>query len=517
MAYPTLQYWLLPIIGSLEPEERLTLVRRASVPGLDITGGTQFQLSTDTSRLNERGRENALDQTLRILRERLDGIGIIEFDIRRTEGQSIEITVPISADTVMIRRLLTHNGRLTFRLFKDGPEVQRLRERIDAALSQLTQGYSLGQASTGRPFSDRLASLTIDEGIADIVVEEQSYPVVRAMLADTTVQMAIQAFNRANPPAAMFVWAPEPVERNGRRYYPLYVVNRDPDLVGSPLEAAQVSEASQVTADIAPFAVRIQLNDSGREDLTNISSANVGKRLATGLNNRILMTLPIQGRISDGRTEIPGGESIEEARILATALESGMLPLDVTITSNEAVLPMLEGGLDAARHGGQSGLMALLLLMIFFVILYKGSGAVAAFGVAFHLLMTAAILRLFIIAGITPLVTLSSLVSIVLSLVIFAGMHIFLFERIREELQEQNSPRNAITQSFEFMTKILFRTYGILILLSILFIIMGKGPLLDAALTLLAGTAAGLITIQFSTRTLLTTAVDSWNLTKLSI
>jgi len=501
----------------MEPEERSTLVRRASIPGLDITGGTQFQLSTDTSRLNERGRENALDQTLRILRERLDGIGIIEFDIRRTGEQSIEITVPISADTVMIRRLITHNGKLTFRLFKDGPEVQRLRERIDSALSQTTQVYPTEQASTGRPFSDRLASLTIDEGIADIVVEEQSYSTVRAILADTTVLKAVQAFNRANPPAAMFVWAPEPVERNGRRYYPLYVVNRDPDLVGSPLEAAQVSEASQVTADIAPFAVRIQLNDSGREDLTNISSANVGKRLATGLNNRILMTLPIQGRISDGRTEIPGGETIEEARTLATALESGMLPLDLKITRTEAVLPMLEGGLDAARHGGQSGLIALLVTMTFFIVLYRGSGAVAAFGVVFHLLMTAAILRLCIIAGVTPLVTLSSVVSIVLALVIFAGMHIFLFERIREELQEQNTPRNAITEAFQFMTRILFRTYGILILLSVLFIIMGKGPLLDAALTLLAGMVAGLITIQLFTRTLLTTAVDHWNLTKLSI
>ncbi|MBT5874364.1 MAG: hypothetical protein HOH43_13170 [Candidatus Latescibacteria bacterium] len=499
-----------------EAENPSNLMQMASVPGLDLVGGYQLVLDVDTNTLNERGRNNAVDETIRILRARLDGIGIIEFGVTKISEQSIEARVPVSADTAMIRTLLTHNGRLSFRLFKSGDEVQRLRERIDGALAPPVVD-STGQVINVRPFSDRLASLIIDEGIADIVVEDDALADVRSMLADTSVQKSIRAFNRANPPAAKFVWSPVPVERNGKLYHPLYVVNRDPDLVASPLETAQVGEASDMTADRAPFAVRVLLNDAGREDLTTISSANVGKRLATTLNDEILMTLPIQGRISDGRTEIPGGSTIAEARILATALSSGELPAKVTLASSEAVPARLQGSDTSPWNGLRSGLIALLLLAMVFIIAYKGTGLVAVLAIFFQLLMTGMFLRLCIISGITPLLTLSSLVSIALSLLVFAGLHIYLFERLRDALVDEGNPRNACIAALEQIKPAQFGTYGVLIVLSIVFIIVGTGPLLDGALTLLSGAAAGLVTVHFFTRTVLTIAVEHWNLTKMSI
>ncbi len=515
--FPTARLWILPRLGLSEVADPQSYMESASVPGVDLIGGYGFELVVSTSGLNDRGSEDAVRDTYRILRDRLDRIGIIEFDMERIGDAGIAVRLPVSADTALVKQLLTHNGRLEFRLFKDGAEVQRLRERIDNALTAAVANDSSGSALAGRPFSDRLASLTIDEGIADIVVEQAQYETVRSILADTSVQASVKAFNRANPPAAEFVWASETVVRAGKTYHPLYVVNRDADLVASPLETARVGEPSAVTQDLAAFAVRVLLSDAGREDLTNISSANVGKRLATSLNDEILMTLPIQGRISDGRTEIPGGETIAEARILAAALASGDLPTSVALVRSEYVSATAAGGPDVASAALASGVAALVLIIIILTLFYRGAGIVASAALLFQLLMTGMFLRLCIIAGITPLVSMASLVSIALSLILGTGMHIYVFHRIREGLSEDANVRSACQSAFETSTTVVFSTFGVVLLLSVLFMILGTGPLLDGALSLLSGAAAGLITLHFFTRTVITVVVEEWNLTKMSV
>lgn len=520
MIYPTIRLWSISDteLQQLSWDDRASMMQRAIVPGIDLMGGYRLHLTADTSNLNDRGRENTLNQLTDILRARLNGVGIIEPVVRRAGNQSIMVEVPASADTVSILRLLRHTGRLTFRLFKEGTEVQELRQRIDTALVKRAAADSIA----GRPpstvlFSEMLSSLIIDDGIADIVVEDRMVPAVRALLADSTVQEVIQAFNRANPPAGTFVWASKSADRSGRLFYPLYFVNQEPDVIGNPLTSAQVSDASPATADHGPYAVRVSLNDDGREDLTNVSSANIGKRLAIGLNEQTLTILMIQGRIPDGRAEIPGGKTLIEAQNLAVALQTGMLPLPISATVSEPIPPTVEGGTETVETGIMVGVVALLLVSILLILVYRVGGGVAILGLLFHFIMTGAILRLWIIAGITPLLTLSGVVGLILALILMIGTHILLFERIREELADQIAPRAAVVNAYDSVKPILIWIHGVILLLSLIFFVMGTGPVLDGALSLFSGVAASLLTVLLMTQTILKTATTEWNLSRLNM
>jgi protein-export membrane protein SecD len=516
LSYPTFRLWLYTPeeLLRLEPEQRADLVRRATVPGIDLAGGYRFRAMTDVARFTDFGRASILAHLRDFLRRRLDAVGILEATVREADEGSLEVDVPLSADTTLVRLLLTHTGSVTFHLFKDGAEVQQLRQRIDAALTQRALADTNATAPVARePFSGHLASLTLAAGIGDIVVPEASVPTVQALLADTTVQRVVRSFNLANPPAGAFVWASEPAEQEGRRFYPLYFVNKEADLVGQPLVDAQVSEASLSLAARTRYGMRLVLNDKGREDLANISSANVGNRMAVMMQDRILMTLPIQGRIADGRVELPGGATLEETRILAAILRSGLLPVEVRIAGAETIAPPMTGRTSGmALWGIPLGIAGLALLLA-----YRSAGALALVGIGYQLLMTCAVLRLWHIAGLTPLLTLSTLAGTGLSVLVLIGGHLAVFERIREALGENPNVKTAVAAALDGIRPFLIWLHAVLLVLALVFITVGTGAVVAFALGLFSGVGGSLATLALLTRTVLVTVSSEWHIPRLSI
>lgn len=519
LSYPTIRYWTMSseTMRNMPEQERLSLMRRAAVAGIDLAGGYRFEITADASALSERGQATALNQIADILRKRLYDIGIIEARVHYPGGNTLIAETPVSADTVLIRRLLGYSGLLTFHLFKDGTETQALRQRIDAALAARAASDSAVEAASVASFSGLLASMTIEPGVNDIVVAEENTPAVRVLLADSTVQSEIQAFNRANPPPGGFLWAEDPVMRAGRPYYPLYFVKQEPDIVGNPLAGARVTETTVETSSRLPFAVRVLLNEEGRDDLTNISSANVGKRLAIAVNNQVITTLTILGRIPDGQAEIPGGETLDRARVMAVALESGVLPLTVKVTPGVPIGPSVDGGAAAVRPGATAIGIGFLLTSIVLLARYRVSGAIAVLGLVFHLAMTGAVLRLWIIAGITPVLTLSGFIGLGFSVLLVTGSHILIFEQLRERLAEAQTPRNAVIETFASVTPSLAWLHATILAVAAAFIGTGAGPVMNGAIAAFSGTAASLLTSLFMTRTLFTLATREWTPDRLSV
>lgn len=451
---------------------------------------------------------------MQIWRTRLLDFGILESDIRSVGDGTFQIRVPISADTNLIQRMLQQSGRVTLHLFKDGAEVQALRQRIDTALEQRAAADT-----TGRPFdgglSRWLASLSLDGEISDIVVKEENLTAVRTLLADSTVKRAIRAYNLANPPAGAFTWASEPVERDGQLFYPLYFINQDIDLNAQPLEDAQVDEASEVTAFRGAYAVRMILQEDGREGLANLSEANTGSRLAVKMDDEVHITFTIQGRIPDGRVEAPGGQTVDEARALSALLTTDILPVDVVVSDTKAIVAV--NGDSSVQSGLTATAATILILGLFLIIAYRASGAVAAVGFLFHLIMTGAILRLWIFAGITPLLSQASLVAVLLSLLVSTFVHIWYFERLKSTITEESAVRQAVSVSFENVHPAILWLHVLLLMISIGFVVIGIEALANFGLAMFAGIGGSLLTFLLWTRTLLSAAVENWHLKKLSI
>lgn len=552
---PTIRLWLSSpeSIEALAPEERQALYSQSTVPGIDLAGGYRLTVSMDLSRFTERGRTRAVEGLVENWRRRLNAFGISEPIITAWENDTFEIVVPLSADTGLVSRIIRESGEITLHLFKDGAEVQALRQRIDDALRERASDVAAstaaasdvaasdvaassagadGQESAGPggsasadpegsastapgEFSALLARITVEEGIGDIAVREDNLDTVKAILAESTVQAGIRAFNLANPPAGAFAWASEPVERGGRLFHPLYFINQDVDLTVQPVASAVVSDAT-VTANRGAYAVRLFLQDEGRESLANLSSANAGNRVAIKMNGQVYVTLNIQGRIPDGRIEVPGGESLDEARALAVILESESPPLDVALQERaaDAPSPLGEGAAESAAGAGAIGLG---LLCALFVVRYRAAGLLFVTGMLHYLIMTGAVLRLWNIAGIAPYFTLAGVVGLLGTVLVFASVHLWIFEYLRAESGTESSVRQDVMGSLEKIRPVLVWTHVMLLLVSVSLVVVGTDAVVNFGLVLFSGAAGSLLTCLCWTNMLLSSLVADWQIRKLSV
>lgn len=512
---PTIRLWFSSpeSIEALSPEERKVLYGQSTVPGIDLAGGYRLVAGMDLSRYTERGRARAVEGLVENWRRRLNAFGISEPVIAARENDTFEIIVPLSADTGLVSRIIRESGEITLHLFKDGAEVQALRQRIDDALRERASAVA---ASDGPgAFSALLARITVEEGIGDIAVREDNLVAVKAILADSTVQAGIRAFNLANPPAGAFAWASEPVERGGRLFHPLYFINQDVDLNVQPVVSAVVSDAS-VTANRGAYAVRLFLQDEGRESLANLSSANAGNRVAIKMNGQVYVTLNIQGRIPDGRIEVPGGDALEEARALAVILEFASPALDVALLDQAAdeLSPLGEGAVDSAAGAGAIGLG---LLCAMFVIRYRAAGLLFVTGMLHYLIMTGAVLRLWNIAGIAPYFTLAGAVGSLGAVLVFVSVHLWIFEYLRAESGTESSVRQDVMGSLEKIRPVLVWTHIMLLLVSVSLVAVGTDAVVNFGLVLFSGAAGSLLTCMCWTNMLLSSLVADWQIRKLSV
>ncbi len=356
----------------------------------------------------------------------------------------------------------------------------------------------------------------MEDGIGDIAVKEDNLEAVKAMLADSTVQASIRAFNLANPPAGSFAWASEPVVRGGSVYHPLYFINQDVDLNAQPLASAVVSDAS-VTADRGAYAVRLFLRDEGRESLANLSSANTGNRLAIKMNGQVYVTLNIQGRIPDGRIEIPGGDTLEEARALAAILESESQPVAVTLPDQAAVYAPSQLGEGVMDSAFGAVVISIGLLGVLFVIRYRAGGLLFIAGIPHFLIMTGAVLRLWNIAGIAPYFTLAGAVGFLASVLVYTAVHIWIFEYLRAESGTENSVRQDVIASLSRIRPVLVWTHVMLLLVSVSLVVLGTGGVVNFGLALFSGASASLLTSTLWTNMLLSSLVADWQIRKLSV
>ncbi|MCY3556725.1 MAG: hypothetical protein OXH56_15560 [Gemmatimonadetes bacterium] len=547
---PTIRLWLSSpeSIEALAPEERQALYSQSTVPGIDLAGGYLLTVSMDLSRFTERGRTRAVEGLVENWRRRLNAFGISEPIITARENDTFEIVVPLSADIGLVSRIIRESGEITLHLFKDGAEVQALRQRIDDALRERASDVAAsdvaasdvaavsagadgqesadpGGSASAEPgssastapgaFSALLARITVEEGIGDIAVREDNLDAVKAILADSTVQAGIRAFNLANPPAGAFAWASEPVERGGRLFHPLYFINQDVDLTVQPVASAVVSDAT-VTANRGAYAVRLFLQDEGRESLANLSSANAGNRVAIKMNGQVYVTLNIQGRIPDGRIEVPGGESLEEARALAVILESESPPLDVALQDRAAGAPspLGEGAADSAAGAGAIGLG---LLCALFVVRYRAAGLLFVTGILHYLIMTGAVLRLWNIAGIAPYFTLAGVVGLLGAVLVFASVHLWIFEYLRAESGTESSVRQDVMGTLEKIRPVVVWTHIMLLLVSVSLVVVGTDAVVNFGLVLFSGAAGSLLTCLCWTNMLLSSLVADWQIRKLSV
>ncbi len=261
------------------------------------------------------------------------------------------------------------------------------------------------------------------------------------------------------------------------------------ELTGRYLKKATVEFNSTTYQPI----IGLQFNDEGAKLFEEMTKANVGKTIAIYLDGQILSAPVVQAVITGGQATITGTFKPEEAKTLVGRLNSGALPIPVELLSTQTIGPTL--GEKAISAGVHAGVIALILISVFFVLWYRLPGLVAVVALALYVVIV-----LFFFKIIPVTLTASGIAGFIISIGIAVDANVLIFERIKEEMKSGKKLQEALHDGYgRAWTSIRDSNLSTLITALILFW-FGTALIKGFALTLGVGVLTALFSAVMVTR-----------------
>lgn len=259
------------------------------------------------------------------------------------------------------------------------------------------------------------------------------------------------------------------------------------------LDGSMITDARVAYDERSQPVISFTLNSVGAKIFGDFSGANVGKRMAVVLDNKVYSAPVIRERIGGGSGQISGSFSAEEAKNIAIALRSGALSAPLELLEKRSIGPSL--GADSI----QSSLIALFgafaVIILFMIVYYGFAGLIAVSALFVNILAIISVMSLF---GAT--LTLPGMAGIVLTIGMAIDANIIINERIREALREGQSIIKAIAFGYTNATRAIFDANNTTLIIAVLLYIYGTGPIKGFAVTMGIGILASIITAIIGTQ-----------------
>lgn len=275
--------------------------------------------------------------------------------------------------------------------------------------------------------------------------------------------------------------------------------------------------------------VTITLDGRGAKRMSHGTRDNVGKRLAVVFIENKIETIEKDGEIIQEKTiieevinsatiqeqlgkrfHITGLDSTKEARTLALLLRAGALAAPIYIIEERTVGPSL--GQDNIDKGFNSVMIGFALVLVFMAIYYKLFGLVANVALALNLVLIVAMLSM-----LQATLTLPGIAGIVLTVGMAVDANVLIFERIREEIRNGNSPQASIHAGYEKAFSTIADANITTLIAALVLFSLGTGPIKGFAVTLSLGIISSMFTAIMVTRSLVNLIYGGRRLEKLTI
>lgn len=248
-------------------------------------------------------------------------------------------------------------------------------------------------------------------------------------------------------------------------------------------------------------AIDLEFDREGVQLFAQLTTRYQGQATTIVLDGVELQTVMIREPILEGKAQITGGMTMEEARHMVVLLQEGSLPVPMNIMEIRNIGPTL--GQDSINRSFRAGIIGVILVLTFMGLVYKLPGLVADFALLIYIIIVVGAL-----SAINAVLTLPGIAGIILSVGMAVDANVLIFERIKEEIAEGKRLRSAIEAGFNraFAT-ILDSNITTLITAAVLFFV-GTGGVRGFAVTLGVGILASMFTAVFVTRLFLDIVVD---------
>ena len=499
--------------------------------GLDLRGGVHFLLQVDMDAATKKAMDGYEDSFRVLLRE----------------SKIRYLSVNSDGEQVTVRFRDEENFKLGFDELKDN-----YRSDLSFLETDSDKGFTLTatlQETAERELQDFAVQQNIttlrkrvnELGVAEPVIQRQGLDRIVVQLPgvqDTTQAKSILGatatleFRMVDEQADSFAAQASGQIPVGDQLYQTregepVLLKRRPKLSGEYITDA----ASGIDTDTATPAVFITLDGEGARRFRKITGENIKRLMAVVfIENKteyykdadgellsrqrevkeVINIARIQDELSH-RFQITGLDSPREARDLALLLRAGALAAPMRIIEERTVGPSL--GKQNIEQGKNSVILGMILVMIFMIIYYRVFGLVANAALIANLLMIIAILSL--IPGAT--LTLPGIAGIVLTVGMAVDANVLIFERIREEIRNGNSPQASIHSGYGKALSTIADANVTTLIAAIVLFAFGTGPIKGFAVTLSIGIVCSMFTAILGTRALVNLIYGNKKSTELAI
>ncbi|MEA1933496.1 MAG: protein translocase subunit SecD [Thermodesulfobacteriota bacterium] len=388
---------------------------------------------------------HAVDQSLEIIRNRIDQFGVAEPVIIKQGTDEIVVQLP-GVDPKRALNLIGQTAQLEFKLVNDTPGID--------LPGLIRQAEESGQWQEG----DNRKKLNM---------------ILQRRLPDNT---------------EVFFEKEVDLETGVEIKKPL-LMNSPVLMTGEMVKDARV----RFGGNFNEAMVSLDLTDRGGKVFGQLTEKNVNRRLAIILDEVVRSAPVIRERILGGSAQISGNFTQKEAADLAIVLRVGALPAPVEIIQNLSVGASL--GQDSINRGLMSGLFGTVMVLLFMMIYYRLSGVIANCALLLNIL--------FLFCGLAAMeatLTLPGIAGIILAIGMAVDSNVLIFERMREEFAIGKTVKSGVEGGYDKALWTIIDSQVTTLITALALFLFGTGPIKGFAVTLSLGVTINLFTTLFGTR-----------------
>jgi len=455
------------------------------------TGG-RVALKLDEKRVGQI-RDEVVNQTLDVIRKRVEAFGLVEPDVRKNGDTDIDIQMPgvHGAQVEQVRERIGQTARLAFRIVDRAPTALSFFKDHETELAEFKAKFPEKGAllkmdrdsSTGQWYLRADAGLT--RGTGDALAKNALFSFLKTVKIgdDHTIGYEMVEHREEN--------------LIKERFYRTFYLWSRADVTGEHLTKAMVLFETQGE----PY-VSLEFDALGAKQFESVTEKNTGEYMAIMLDDEVNSAPVIKERIGGGRAKISMGgnrnprEILTEAQSLTTVLTHGAYKAPVHKVHDFEVGPSL--GQDTINAGVASLIIGIALVFAFALLYYHGTGILADIGLILHVLFTLAIL-----VGFNAALTMPGMAGIVLTVGMAVDANVLINERIREEMRSGKGPRAAVEAGYERAFAAIFDSNVASAITGVILLNYSSGPVYGFAVTLLIGIVVTFLTQIYVTRMML--------------
>ncbi len=391
-------------------------------------------------------KTHAVDQSLEILRNRIDQFGVAEPVIIRQGDDEIVIQLPGVKDPQRALKLLGDTAQLEFKIVAESPGMN---------LNEL-----VAQARALKEWQDGESMTKLNRAVQSRLPENTS-----------------------------LYFEKEIDKQTGRELLVPILLENKILMTGDMIKDAQV----RIGGNFNEPYVSLDMTARGGKVFAHITEKNVGRRMAIVLDDVVRSAPVIRERILGGSAQISGSFTHEEAADLAIVLRVGALPAPVDIIQNMTVGSSL--GQDSINKGISSGVFGAIIVLAFMVIYYRLSGVIANSALLLNILLLFSGLAI-----LNATLTLPGIAGIILSIGMAVDANVLIFERMREEYALGKSVRSSIDGGYSNAFSTIVDSQVTTLITALALFMFGTGPIKGFAITLSLGIIFNLFASLFFSR-----------------